>query len=146
MSVAHSSVKLGVISVSEDTNAADLAEHTSETNPLGFGFGPSNVGVWRMEAGDYADAAQLAERVNPDTIQVRARRAVCWREVQPRPGPTYRGKATPQSRCCAGPRKYPRNTCTATRSPGRRWRSSWLSGPFWKFFGGGSGSHAGLSR
>lgn len=65
-------------------HAADLAEHTGETNLLGFGFGPSNVGVWRMQAalesGDYTDAAQLADQVNPDEIPVRARRAVYWRE------------------------------------------------------------------
>lgn len=65
-------------------HAADLAEHTGETNLLGFGFGPSNVGVWRMQAalesGDYTDTIQLADQVNPDQIPVRARRAVYWRE------------------------------------------------------------------
>lgn len=65
-------------------HAADLAEHTGETNLLGFGFGPSNVGVWRMQAalesGDYTDAAEFAAQVNPEAIPVRARRAVYWRE------------------------------------------------------------------
>jgi transcriptional regulator with XRE-family HTH domain len=64
--------------------AADLAERTGETNVLGFGFGPSNVGVWRMqgalEAGEYAEAATIAEAVSPDALTVRARQAVYWRE------------------------------------------------------------------
>ena len=51
---------------------------------LGFGFGPSNVGVWRMqgalEAGEYAEAATIAETVSPDALTVRARQAVYWRE------------------------------------------------------------------
>jgi len=64
--------------------AAELAERTGETNLMGFGFGPSNVGVWRMqtalESGDYVEAAKIADLVNPDALTVRARQAVYWRE------------------------------------------------------------------
>lgn len=64
--------------------AADIAEHTGEGNAMGFGFGPSNVDVWRMqgalEKGEHAEAARIAEGVNPDTLQVRARQAVYWRD------------------------------------------------------------------
>lgn len=65
-------------------HAADLAGYTGETNLLGFGFGPSNVAVWRMqgalEAGEYAQAASIAETVTPQALPVRARQAVYWRE------------------------------------------------------------------
>ena len=64
--------------------ATELAERTGETNMMGFGFGPSNVAVWRLqgalEAGEYAEAAQIAETVNPAALTVRAREAVYWRE------------------------------------------------------------------
>lgn len=64
--------------------AAELAERTGETNMQGFGFGPANVAVWRMqgalEVGEYAEAAQIAETVNPGALTVRAREAVYWRE------------------------------------------------------------------
>lgn len=65
-------------------HAAELSERTGETNMLGFGFGPSNVAVWRMqgalENGDHAEAAGIAERIRPDALPVRARQAVYWRE------------------------------------------------------------------
>ena len=65
-------------------HAAELAERTGETNIAGFGFGPSNVAVWRMqvalEVGDFAEAARIATTVDPDALTVRARRAVYWRE------------------------------------------------------------------
>jgi transcriptional regulator with XRE-family HTH domain len=64
--------------------ANDLAQHTGEGNALGFGFGPSNVGVWRMqgalEVGEPAEAARIAKTVNPEALAVRARQAVYWRE------------------------------------------------------------------
>ena len=57
-------------------HAAELSERTGETNMLGFGFGPSNVAVWRMqgalESGDHSEAAEIAERVRPDALPVRA--------------------------------------------------------------------------
>lgn len=64
--------------------AAELAQRTGETNLLGFGFGPSNVAVWRLqgalEAGEYDEAVSIAETVNPAALTVRAREAVYWRE------------------------------------------------------------------
>jgi transcriptional regulator with XRE-family HTH domain len=64
--------------------ATELAERTGETNMLGFGFGPSNVAVWRMqsalELGEHAEAAAIAKTVTPDAMLVRARQAVYWRE------------------------------------------------------------------
>lgn len=64
--------------------AAELAERTGETNVMGFGFGPSNVAVWRiqcaLESGEYDEAARIAETVNPAVLTVRAREAVYWRD------------------------------------------------------------------
>lgn len=64
--------------------AAELASRTGETNLMGFGFGPSNVAVWRMqcalEAGDPASAVRLAATVDPEALPVRARQAVYWRD------------------------------------------------------------------
>lgn len=64
--------------------AAELAARTGETNVLGFGFGPANVAVWHMqsavEAGEYGEAARIAETVRPEALLVRARQAVYWRE------------------------------------------------------------------
>lgn len=64
--------------------AADLATHTGEGNALWFGFGPSNVGVWRMsvalEAGDHAEAARIATTVTPEALPSPTRRAAYWRE------------------------------------------------------------------
>jgi transcriptional regulator with XRE-family HTH domain len=65
-------------------HAAEIAERTGEGNVLWFGFGPSNVGVWRMsvalETGEYAEAARIAETVNPAALTVLARQSVYWRE------------------------------------------------------------------
>ncbi|WP_344871043.1 helix-turn-helix transcriptional regulator [Allokutzneria multivorans] len=65
-------------------HAAELAERTGEGEALWFGFGPSNVGVWRMsvalEAGEYAVAAQVARTVNPEALASPTRRAAYWRE------------------------------------------------------------------
>jgi hypothetical protein len=51
------------------TVAAELAQRTGEPNAYWFGFGPTNVGVWRMavklEAGDYAQDAAVAEQLVP---------------------------------------------------------------------------------
>jgi len=62
--------------------AAELAERTGETNAYWFGFGPTNVGVWRMavelEAGDYAQAAAVAEQLDPRRIPSPQRRAAYW--------------------------------------------------------------------
>lgn len=70
--------------VSALAHAADLAERTGEGNALWFGFGPNNVGVWRMsvalEAGDHAEAARIAETVNPAALASPTRRSAYWRE------------------------------------------------------------------
>ncbi|GAA3464401.1 helix-turn-helix domain-containing protein [Saccharothrix longispora] len=65
-------------------HAADLAKYTGEGNALWFGFGPSNVGVWRMsialEAGDYAEAARIATIVDPNALPSPTRKSAYWRE------------------------------------------------------------------
>ncbi|WP_106179835.1 helix-turn-helix domain-containing protein [Prauserella shujinwangii] len=65
-------------------HAGDLAEHTGEGDALYFGFGPSNVGVWRMsvalEAGEHAEAARIAETVNPDALPSPTRLSAYYRE------------------------------------------------------------------
>lgn len=66
-------------------HATDLAAHVGEgNNALWFGFGPSNVGVWRMsvalEAGEHAEAVKIAETVNPDALPTPTRRSAYYRE------------------------------------------------------------------
>lgn len=65
-------------------HAVDLADHTGEGNALWFGFGPSNVGVWRMsvalEAGEHAEAAKIAETVDPDALPSPTRKSAYYRE------------------------------------------------------------------
>lgn len=63
-------------------HAADLAGHTGEGNAWWFGFGPTNVAVWRMacalESGDHESAAAVADTVDPDRIPSPQRRAAYW--------------------------------------------------------------------
>jgi transcriptional regulator with XRE-family HTH domain len=66
-------------------HASQLAEHTGDGgNAFWFGFGPSNVGVWRMsvalEAGQHAEAARIATTVNPEALASPTRQAAYWRE------------------------------------------------------------------
>jgi transcriptional regulator with XRE-family HTH domain len=65
-------------------HAADLAERTGEGNAMWFGFGPSNVGVWRMsvalEAGEHAEAARIGTTVDPEALPSPTRRSAYWRE------------------------------------------------------------------
>ncbi|MBK0866086.1 helix-turn-helix transcriptional regulator [Saccharopolyspora sp. HNM0986] len=65
-------------------HAADLASRTGEGNAMWFGFGPSNVGVWRMsvalEADEPAEAARIAEYVDPEALPSPTRKAAYWRE------------------------------------------------------------------
>jgi len=65
-------------------HAADLAEKSGEGNALWFGFGPSNVGVWRMsvalESGDHSEAARIATTVNPAALPSPTRQSAYWRE------------------------------------------------------------------
>lgn len=62
--------------------AAELAERTGEANAYWFGYGPTNVGVWRMavslEAGDHAQAVAVAEGLDPRRIPSPQRRAAYW--------------------------------------------------------------------
>jgi transcriptional regulator with XRE-family HTH domain len=62
--------------------ASELAERTGEANTWWFGFGPTNVGVWRMavalESGEHATAAAVAEQLDPRLIPSSQRRAAYW--------------------------------------------------------------------
>lgn len=62
--------------------ATELAERTGEGNAAWFGFGPTNVGVWRMavalESGDHPEAVRVAETLDPRRIPSPQRRAVYW--------------------------------------------------------------------
>lgn len=61
--------------------AGELAEHTGEGNAYFLGFGPTNVGLWRMaaalEVGDYERTASIAESLNPININ-NSRKAAYW--------------------------------------------------------------------
>jgi transcriptional regulator with XRE-family HTH domain len=62
--------------------AAELAGRTGEGNVYGLGFGPTNVGVWRMsvalETHDYPRAARIAEGLRPELLPTAPRRATYW--------------------------------------------------------------------
>ena len=62
--------------------AGELAQHTGEGNAYWMGFGPTNVGLWRMagalEVRDYERAAAVAEGLQPDVHPNLPRRAVYW--------------------------------------------------------------------
>jgi hypothetical protein len=62
--------------------AGELAQHTGEGNAYWMGFGPTNVGLWRMagalEVRDYERAAAMAEGLQPDVHPNLPRRAVYW--------------------------------------------------------------------
>ncbi|HEU0087555.1 MAG TPA: helix-turn-helix transcriptional regulator [Pseudonocardiaceae bacterium] len=62
--------------------AAELAEHTGEGNAFSLGFGPTNVGLWRMaaalEAGDHEQTARIAEGLRPDAHPNLSRQAAYW--------------------------------------------------------------------
>ncbi|MBF6240311.1 XRE family transcriptional regulator [Nocardia otitidiscaviarum] len=64
-------------------HADDLAARTGDGNAMWFGFGPSNVGVWRMsvalEAGEHAEAARIAEAIDPSALTP-ARQSAYYRE------------------------------------------------------------------
>jgi transcriptional regulator with XRE-family HTH domain len=65
-------------------HAAELAVRTGEGNAFWFGFGPSNVGVWRMsvalEAGEHAEAARIAGTVDPGALPSPTRQSAYYRE------------------------------------------------------------------
>jgi transcriptional regulator with XRE-family HTH domain len=62
--------------------AAELAARTGEINAYGLGFGPQDVGQWRMrallETGDHESAVHVAEGLRPQTHLLRARQADYW--------------------------------------------------------------------
>ncbi len=63
-------------------HAAELAQRTGQGNAYLMGFGPTNVGLWRMTAAlevkDYERAATIAEDLNPAEHPSRERRATYW--------------------------------------------------------------------
>ncbi len=65
-------------------HAAELAQRTGEGTAYGLGFGPTNVGCWRMEAvleiGDHEQVTALAESLNPDVHPYRSRQSAYWRD------------------------------------------------------------------
>jgi transcriptional regulator with XRE-family HTH domain len=65
-------------------HAAGLAQYTGEGTAYGLGFGPTNVGLWRMEsvleAGDHELVTTLADTLNPDVHPYRSRRSAYWRD------------------------------------------------------------------
>lgn len=62
--------------------ANEMAARTGEGNAHYMGFGPTNVGMWRLsaalESGDHARAAHLAESLNPERIIAPTRQANYW--------------------------------------------------------------------
>ncbi|WP_084467538.1 helix-turn-helix domain-containing protein [Actinokineospora inagensis] len=65
-------------------HAGDLARFAGEGNALWFGFGPSNVAVWRMsvalEAGEHGEAARIGATVDHNALPSPTRRSAYWRE------------------------------------------------------------------
>jgi hypothetical protein len=65
-------------------HAAELAARTGEGTAYGLGFGPTNVGLWRMEsvleAGDHELVTALADTLDPDVHPYRSRRSAYWRD------------------------------------------------------------------
>ncbi len=63
-------------------DAADLARHTGQGNAFRMGFGPVNVGIWRMaaalEAGNADAAVNVASGLYPDEHPSIERRATFW--------------------------------------------------------------------
>ncbi|MFN2497041.1 MAG: helix-turn-helix domain-containing protein [Pseudonocardiaceae bacterium] len=62
--------------------AAELGARTGESNAYQMGFGPTNIGVWRMavalETHDYTQAASIAERLRPELLPAATRQAAYW--------------------------------------------------------------------
>jgi len=60
----------------------ELAQRTGEGNAYSLGFGPTNVGLWRMaaalEAKDHEQAVTIAESLNPQVHPNRSRQAAYW--------------------------------------------------------------------
>jgi transcriptional regulator with XRE-family HTH domain len=63
--------------------AAELAEHTGEgRRAYWLGFGPTNVGMWRvaavLESGDHEHAVAIGERLDPRGAPTRSHQAAYW--------------------------------------------------------------------
>jgi hypothetical protein len=62
--------------------AAELAARSGEINAYGLGFGPQEVGQWRMrallETGDHELSVRVAEDLRPETHLLRKRQADYW--------------------------------------------------------------------
>ncbi|MGH3823766.1 MAG: helix-turn-helix domain-containing protein [Pseudonocardiaceae bacterium] len=62
--------------------AGELAERTGEGNAYWLGFGPTNVGLWRMAAAlevrDYERVATIAEHLNPQAHPNLSRQTAYW--------------------------------------------------------------------
>jgi hypothetical protein len=62
--------------------AAELAARSGEINAYGLGFGPQEVGQWRvralLETGDHESAVRFAEGLRPETHLLRTRQAAYW--------------------------------------------------------------------
>jgi transcriptional regulator with XRE-family HTH domain len=65
-------------------HAAELAQRTGEGNAYWMGFGPINVGLWRLagalEVGDHERAVATAEDLHPEVHPNLPRRAAYWVE------------------------------------------------------------------
>lgn len=63
-------------------HAAELAARTGEGNAYWMGFGPANVGCWRMHAalefGDHERAVAVAEGMHPGALRVPKYQAYYW--------------------------------------------------------------------
>ncbi len=64
--------------------AAELAARTGEGTAYGLGFGPTNVGLWRMEAlleaGDHERVTALATDLTPTAHPYQSRQSAYWRD------------------------------------------------------------------
>ncbi|MGH4017599.1 MAG: helix-turn-helix domain-containing protein, partial [Pseudonocardiaceae bacterium] len=62
--------------------AGELAKRTGEGNAYWMGFGPTNVGCWRLhaalESGDHERAVTIAEGLHPDRHPHRGSQALYW--------------------------------------------------------------------
>jgi hypothetical protein len=62
-----------------------LAGVTGETTVWAMGFGPTNVGIWRVglevDAGDPQEAAHIAQGVQPGVLQWPSREAAYWLDL-----------------------------------------------------------------
>ncbi len=62
--------------------ADELARRTGHGTAYGLGFGPMNVGLWRMDAmleiGDHEGVVTLAEGLSPETHPYKSRQSAYW--------------------------------------------------------------------